>query len=72
MAGSCASVLSAAVLALAGQREAGSAAAPINAVSHWYWGDRAFRQAYPFGFQSFSRLSITKQTKDVRCWMLDA
>ena len=47
VAGSCASVLSAAVLALAGRREAGSAAAPINAVSHWYWGDRAFRQQGP-------------------------
>ena len=44
VAGSCASVLSAGALALAGRREAGSAAAPINAVSHWYWGDRAFRQ----------------------------
>lgn len=41
LAGSLASVLSTAVLALAGRREAGSAAAPINAVSHWYWGDEA-------------------------------
>ena len=47
VAGSCASVLSAVVLALAGRREAGSAAVPINAVSHWYWGDRAFRYQDP-------------------------
>lgn len=47
VAGSFASVLSAAALAIAGRREAGSAAAPINAVSHWYWGDRAFRQQRP-------------------------
>ncbi|BEU94696.1 hypothetical protein ACDW_04010 [Acidovorax sp. DW039] len=43
-AGTCASVLSAAVLLLAGRREAGSAAAPLNAVSHWYWGDEALGQ----------------------------
>ena len=42
LAGSLASVFSTAVLALTGRREAGSAAAPINAVSHWYWGDAAF------------------------------
>lgn len=41
LAGSCASVLSAVVLAGAGRREAGSAAAPINAVSHWYWDREA-------------------------------
>lgn len=41
LAGSLASVLSTAVLVIAGRREAGSAAAPINAVSHWYWGDEA-------------------------------
>lgn len=44
LAGSCASLLSAAVLAAAGRREAGSAAAPINAVSHWYWDREALHQ----------------------------
>lgn len=44
LAGSLASLVSTAVLALAGRRESGSAAAPLNAVSHWYWGDEAFRQ----------------------------
>ncbi|MCE1191583.1 MAG: hypothetical protein LWW96_05450 [Acidovorax sp.] len=33
--------MSAVALALAGRREARSAAAPLNAVSHWYWGPRA-------------------------------
>ena len=41
LAGSLASLISTAVLALAGRRESGSAAAPLNAVSHWYWGDEA-------------------------------
>ncbi|RZL40017.1 MAG: hypothetical protein EOP35_02095 [Rubrivivax sp.] len=36
--------LSAAVLAWRGRREAGSAAAPINAVSHWLWPHAALRQ----------------------------
>ena len=44
LAGGFASVISTAVLALAGRRESGSAAAPLNAVSHWYWGDEALRQ----------------------------
>ncbi|CAM3313163.1 hypothetical protein [Polaromonas hydrogenivorans] len=38
LAGSLASAFSTAVLALTGRREAGSAAAPLNAASHWYWG----------------------------------
>src|SRR5690606_26728867 len=33
-----------AVLALRGYREEGSAAAPLNAVSHVYWGDRALHK----------------------------
>ena len=42
LAGSLASIFSTAVLAITGRRETGSAAAPTNAVSHWYWGDEAF------------------------------
>lgn len=38
--GSLASLVSAAVLAACGRRENGSVYAPINAVSHWLWGDR--------------------------------
>lgn len=41
IAGSCASALSAITLAWCGRRENRSAAAPLNAVSHWYWGDEA-------------------------------
>lgn len=41
VAGSLASLLSSAVLAWAGRREDRSAAAPLNALSRWYWGDEA-------------------------------
>jgi len=44
VAGSLGSLLSTVVLALAGRRQAGSAAAPVNAVSHWYWGDEALQR----------------------------
>ena len=44
VAGGLASLLSTTVLALLGRREAGSALGPINAVSHWYWGDEAFKR----------------------------
>lgn len=43
VAGSLAALASTVALAMAGRRQAGSAAAPINAVSHWYWGDEAFQ-----------------------------
>jgi hypothetical protein len=41
------SLASTAALALMGQREAGSAFAPTNAVSHWLWGDKAARHDEP-------------------------
>ncbi len=41
LSGTCASILSTLALAVRGSRENDSAVAPINAVSHWYWGDRA-------------------------------
>ena len=41
LAGSLASIFSTAVLAIAGRRQADSAVAPLNAASHWYWGDEA-------------------------------
>lgn len=41
VARACASVLSIAVLMLAGWRETGSAVAPTNATSHWLWGREA-------------------------------
>ena len=44
LSGSSASILSTLALAARGRSESGSALAPINAVSHWYWGDRATRK----------------------------
>lgn len=41
--GSFASLFSAAYLAWAGHRR-GQTAAPLNAVSHWFFGDRSFEQ----------------------------
>jgi len=46
VSGSLASVLSAVYLAWAGQRR-GQPAAPMNAVSHWFFGDPALREREP-------------------------
>jgi hypothetical protein len=46
VSGSLASILSAAYLAFAGQRRH-QPAAPINAVSHWFFGRRALEQDEP-------------------------
>jgi hypothetical protein len=45
--GTIAGLLSTIVLASAGRREAGSAVAPINAVSHWLWGDESLHAQAP-------------------------
>ena len=42
--GSVAGVVSGLALCFLGRRENGSLFAPINAVSHWLWRDRAFRK----------------------------
>jgi hypothetical protein len=42
--GTIAGLLSTVVLAIVGQRQAGSASAPVNAASHWLWGDESLRQ----------------------------
>jgi hypothetical protein len=47
VAGTVASLLSTAVLAAYGRRQAGSPFAPTNAVSHWLWGDEALRAQEP-------------------------
>ena len=47
VAGTVAGLLSTAVLAISGQRQAGSAFAPINAVSHWLWGDESLHAQEP-------------------------
>lgn len=46
VSGSLASILSGAYLALAGGRRS-EPAAPLNAVSHWIFGDRALREDEP-------------------------
>lgn len=45
--GATSSLLSTVALALLGRREAGSAYAPTNAVSHWIYGDEALREDAP-------------------------
>jgi len=49
VSGSVASILSTAVLSMRGRQEAGTASAPTNAISHWFWGDRATRRDEPSG-----------------------
>jgi hypothetical protein len=47
VSGATSSLLSTAVLALLGTREAGSPVAPTNAISHWIWGEKAARRDSP-------------------------
>jgi hypothetical protein len=47
IAGTVAGALSTVALAVCGQRVNGSAVAPINAVSHWVWGDEALVEDRP-------------------------
>jgi hypothetical protein len=42
--GSVASVISTIALAVCGQKENGTPYGPTNAISHWFWGDRAIRK----------------------------
>jgi hypothetical protein len=42
--GALASVASAAVLAARAKKDSGSVFGGVNAVSHWLWGDKAFRR----------------------------
>lgn len=44
VSGSCASVASLLALAWGGANDAASALAPVNAVSHWIWKERAIHQ----------------------------
>lgn len=44
VSGSAGSLASLALLALRGNSESGRALAPVNAPSHWVWGDRALRR----------------------------
>jgi len=45
--GAASSLLSTVALAALGKREADSAYAPTNAISHWIWGDEAARRHGP-------------------------
>lgn len=62
--GTFGAVTSTIALALAGRRESGSFVAPTNAISHWYWGDRAARhdevslQYTLFGFVTHHAASV--------------
>lgn len=44
VSGTLAGLFSAAVLLVSGKRETGSAVAPVNAESHWLWGDESLRE----------------------------
>ena len=44
VSGTLAGLLSAGVLLFTGKRETGSAVAPVNAESHWLWGDESLRE----------------------------
>ncbi|MDB5896160.1 MAG: hypothetical protein JWQ88_3691, partial [Rhodoferax sp.] len=46
-AGSVASLVSTAALLVAGRRECGAPFAPLNAISHWVWGDEALGRNRP-------------------------
>lgn len=47
VSGTLAGIFSAVVLAVTGKRDAGSAAAAVNAESHWLWGDESLREDRP-------------------------
>ena len=47
VSGTLAGLFSAVVLLVTGKRETGSAVAPVNAESHWLWGDESLREDRP-------------------------
>lgn len=62
--GTLAAVASTGALAAAGLRETGSVVAPTNAISHWYWGDKAASHDEPsvrytlFGYATHHAASV--------------
>jgi hypothetical protein len=74
IAGSVASLASTAALAAVGRRENGSAAAPINATSHWLWGRPALRKDRPSlrhtltGYAVHHGASVFWATLHARVW----
>ena len=73
VSGTFASVLSAAYLAWAGTRR-GEPAAPLNAVSHWFFGNRALREDEPSmaytatGYVTHHMASIFWATLHAKAW----
>lgn len=49
VSGSVGSILSTIVLSACGQKENGNPYGSTNAISHWFWGDRAARRNAPSG-----------------------
>jgi len=47
VSGTLAGLFSAAALLVTGKRDTGSAVAPVNAESHWLWGDESLREDRP-------------------------
>lgn len=74
IAGSVASMASAAALLVAGRRENGHAAAPVNAISHWVWDRPALRRDRPslrhtlVGYLVHHGASIFWATLHARAW----
>lgn len=73
VAGSLASIFSAAYLAWAGGRR-GEPAAPLNAMSHWFFGNRAIREDEPdpvytlAGYLNHHAASIFWATLHAKAW----
>jgi hypothetical protein len=74
VSGSVASLTSTAALAMAGRRENGHAAAPVNAISHWLWDHEALRRNAPSlrhtltGFLVHHGASLFWATLYARAW----
>ena len=74
LAGSLASLLSAAALVVCGQRREREPAAPVNAISHWVWGDAALEKDRPtlrhtaLGYLIHHGASLFWSTLHTRAW----
>jgi hypothetical protein len=64
VSGTLAGLFSAGVLLLTGKRETGSAVAPVNAESHWLWGDESLREDRPTMRHTFTGI-VTHQASTV-------
>jgi len=71
LSGTLAGVLSAVALLVTGKRETGSAVAPVNAESHWLWGDESLRENRPTLKHTLTGI-VTHQLSTVFWGTLDA